>query len=87
MQKVQDEHNERLEKVRLVLHEKGINSAELMTSSAGDVKSAKLRPPRKVRYKYQGENGKTRTWAGQGCSPKVIAEQLAAGKSLDDFLI
>ena len=77
--------NERLEKVRVVLHEKGINSAELMTSSAGDVKSAKLRPPRKVRYKYQGENGKTRT--GQGCSPKVIAEQLAAGKSLDDFLI
>lgn len=85
--KVQDEHNERLEKLRLLLLEKGIDPAELVTSSAGDEKPARVRPPRTARYKYQSENGKTRTWTGQGRMPKVIAEQLAAGKSLDDFLI
>lgn len=85
--KVQDEHNERLEKLRLLLLEKGIDPAELVISSAGDEKPVKVRPPRKARYKYQSENGKTRTWTGQGRMPKAIAEQLAAGKSLDDFLI
>ena len=85
--KVQDEHNGRLEKLRLLLLEKGIDPSELVTSTAGDEKPAKARPPRTARYKYQSENGKTRTWTGQGRMPKVIAEQLAAGKSLDDFLI
>lgn len=85
--KVQDEHNERLEKLRLLLLEKGIDPAELVISSAGDEKPVKARPPRKARYQYQSENGKTRTWTGQGRMPKAIAEQLAAGKSLDDFLI
>jgi len=85
--KVQDDHNERLEKLRLLLLEKGIDPAELVTSTAGDEKPVKARSPRTARYKYQGENGKTRTWTGQGRMPKVIAEQLAAGKSLDDFLI
>ncbi|WP_312805856.1 H-NS family histone-like protein [Atlantibacter hermannii] len=85
--KVQDEHNERLEKLRLLLLEKGIDPSELVTSTAGDEKPVKARSPRTARYKYQSENGKTRTWTGQGRMPKVIAEQLAAGKSLDDFLI
>lgn len=85
--KVQDEHNERLEKLRLLLLEKGIDPAELVISSAGDEKPVKVRPSRKARYRYQSENGKTRTWTGQGRMPKAIAEQLAAGKSLDDFLI
>ncbi|QGU09848.1 H-NS histone family protein [Leclercia sp. J807] len=85
--KVQDEHNGRLEKLRLLLLEKGIDLAEPMISSAGDEKPVKVRPPRKARYQYQSENGKTRTWTGQGRMPKAIAEQLAAGKSLDDFLI
>ncbi|MDH6164818.1 DNA-binding protein H-NS [Leclercia adecarboxylata] len=85
--KVQDEHNERVEKLRLLLLKKGIDLAELVTSTAGDEKPVKARPPRTARYKYQSENGKTRTWTGQGRMPKAIAEQLAAGKSLDDFLI
>ncbi|QDK20746.1 DNA-binding protein [Leclercia adecarboxylata] len=85
--KVQDEHNERVEKLRLLLLEKGIDPAELVTSTADDEKPVKARPPRTPRYKYRSENGKTRTWTGQGRMPKAIAEQLAAGKSLDDFLI
>ncbi|HBR1297855.1 TPA: H-NS histone family protein [Klebsiella pneumoniae] len=85
--KVQDEHNERLEKLRLLLLEKGIDPAELVTSTVGDEKPVKVRPPRTARYKYQSENGKTRTWSGQGRMPKAIAEQLSTGKTLDDFLI
>ncbi|MDK4743874.1 H-NS family nucleoid-associated regulatory protein (plasmid) [Leclercia adecarboxylata] len=86
-QKVQDERNERLEKLRLLLPEKGIDPAEQVASPESDNKSVKVRTPRMARYRYQNENGKTRTWTGQGRMPKVIAEQLAAGKSLDDFLI
>ena len=32
-------------------------------------------------------NGETKTWTGQGRTPKPIAQALAEGKSLDDFLI
>lgn len=86
-QKAQDERNERLEKLRLLLLEKGIDPAELVTRSASDEKPEKVRTSRTARYKYQSANGKTKTWTGQGRMPKVIAEQLAAGKSLDDFLV
>lgn len=47
--KVQDEHNERLEKLRLLLLEKGIDPAELVPSPAGDEKPAKVGSPRKAR--------------------------------------
>ncbi|END4451164.1 H-NS histone family protein, partial [Escherichia coli] len=38
-------------------------------------------------YKYTDVNGETKTWTGQGRTPKALAEQLEAGKTLDDFLI
>uniref|UniRef100_UPI003977E581 H-NS family nucleoid-associated regulatory protein n=1 Tax=Salmonella TaxID=590 RepID=UPI003977E581 len=38
-------------------------------------------------YSFTDENGETKTWTGQGRTPKALAEQIAAGKSLDDFLI
>lgn len=38
--------------------------------------------------KYQFmEDGKIKTWNGRGRQPKPIAEALAAGRSLDEFLI
>ncbi|MCE9953521.1 H-NS histone family protein, partial [Aeromonas allosaccharophila] len=33
------------------------------------------------------EDGQEKTWTGQGRMPKAIAEAVAAGKALDDFLI
>lgn len=45
------------------------------------------RQPRPAKYKFIDVNGETKTWTGQGRTPKPIAQALAEGKSLDDFLI
>lgn len=61
-----------------------INSAAAPTAAAGATKSK--RAPRPAKYKYQ-EDGQEKTWTGQGRMPKAIAEQVALGKDLNDFLI
>ena len=60
----------------------GINPEELLGNSSG-----KKRQPRPAKYKFTDVNGETKTWTGQGRTPKPIAQALAEGKSLDDFLI
>ena len=67
---------------------------ELMTadellgnSSAAAPRAGKKRQPRPAKYKFTDVNGETKTWTGQGRTPKPIAQALAEGKSLDDFLI
>jgi DNA-binding protein H-NS len=40
---------------------------------------------RTVLPKYRDEAG--HTWAGRGLKPKWLAEAIAAGKSIDDFVI
>jgi DNA-binding protein StpA len=46
----------------------------------------KSREPRSAKYSFTDENGETKTWTDRAV-PKALAEQIAAGKSLDDFLI
>ncbi|QKJ09269.1 H-NS histone family protein (plasmid) [Yersinia massiliensis] len=41
---------------------------------------------RHVKYTYE-ENGEVKTWTGVGRKPKPIEAALAAGQSLDEFLI
>ncbi|CNI07901.1 DNA-binding protein [Yersinia kristensenii] len=41
---------------------------------------------RHVKYTYE-ENGEVKTWTGVGRKPKPIEAALAAGQTLDDFLI
>ena len=53
-------------------------------AAAGATKSK--RAPRPAKYKYQ-EDGQEKTWTGQGRMPKAIAEQVALGKDLNDYLI
>lgn len=86
-QTVQNERNEKLEKLRLMMLEAGIDPSELVAYSATSTKPKKERTARTARYQYQDENSQTKTWTGHGRTPKAIAEQIAAGKSLDDFLI
>ncbi|EFN3398350.1 H-NS histone family protein, partial [Escherichia coli] len=50
-------------------------------------RAGKKRQPRPAKYKFTDVNGETKTWTGQGRTPKPIAQALAEGKSLDDFLI
>ena len=66
----------------------GINPEELLgNSSAAAPRAGKKRQPRPAKYRYTDLNGESKTWTGQGRTPKPIAQALAAGKSLDDFLI
>ena len=65
---------EKLDALRKLMEEDGINPEELLGSF-------------QAKYSFTDENGETKTWTGQDRTPKALAEQIAAGKSLDDFLI
>ena len=90
--KIRAESAERLQKLAEfteMLKEAGIDPSELVGTAApakseGSTKAK--RAPRPAKYKYT-EDGQEKTWTGQGRMPKAIAEAVAAGKALDDFLI
>ena len=65
----------------------GISPEELLSITHATARSVKKRQPRPAKYRFIDLNGETKTWTGQGRTPKPIAQALAAGKSLDDFLI
>ena len=65
----------------------GISPEELLSITPATARSVKKRQPRLAKYRFIDLNGETKTWTGQGRTPKPIAQALAAGKSLDDFLI
>ncbi|QFI53939.1 H-NS family histone-like protein [Aeromonas simiae] len=85
----QEERKRKLAEFSELLQQAGIDPRELVGSAAAEkseVTSKSKRAPRPAKYKYQ-ENGQEKTWTGQGRMPKVIAEAVAAGGSIDDFLI
>ncbi|OEG04156.1 hypothetical protein BFG06_22165 [Aeromonas caviae] len=45
-----------------------------------------MHAPRPAKYKY-AEDGQEKTWTGQGRMPKAIAEAVANGRALEEFLI
>ena len=91
--KLREESAERLQQLAEfteLLKQAGIDPSELVGTAApakadGSANKAK-RAPRPAKYKYI-EDGQEKTWTGQGRMPKAIAEAVAAGKALDDFLI
>ncbi|MBH2846932.1 H-NS histone family protein, partial [Serratia marcescens] len=84
----QQARQEKLNALRKLMEEDGINPEELLGSfHAKPSATKKTREPRPAKYSFVDENGETKTWTGQGRTPKALAEQLAAGKSLDDFLL
>lgn len=76
----------KIEEYKELLRADGINVAELITIDAGTT-SERLRLPRPAKYKYIDADGQQRTWTGQGRQPSPITQAIAAGKTLDDFLI
>ncbi|MCX4051184.1 H-NS family histone-like protein [Aeromonas caviae] len=90
--KIRAESAERLQKLAEfteMLRDAGIDPSELVGTATtakaeGTVKSK--RAPRPAKYRYT-EDGQEKTWTGQGRMPKAIAEAVAAGKTLDDFLL
>ena len=90
--KLREESAERLQKLAEfteMLKQAGIDPSELVGTAAPakvDGSAQAKRAPRPAKYKYI-EDGQEKTWTGQGRMPKAIAEAVAAGKALEDFLI
>ncbi|MCW0506645.1 transcriptional regulator [Aeromonas piscicola] len=86
----QQERQRKLSEFTEMLQQAGIDPRELINSAAAPAAAAgatkSKRAPRPAKYKYQ-EDGQEKTWTGQGRMPKAIAEQVALGKDLNDFLI
>ncbi|MEI4956514.1 H-NS family nucleoid-associated regulatory protein [Aeromonas caviae] len=91
--KIRAESAERLQKLAEfteMLRDAGIDPSELVGTAApakadGSANKAK-RAPRPAKYKYN-EDGQEKTWTGQGRMPKAIAEAVASGRVLEEFLI
>lgn len=87
LQRQRAEQQETINTLLAMMRADGIDPEELLSMSAATSRSVKKRQPRPAKYRFTDTNGETKTWTGQGRTPKPIAQALAAGKSLDDFLI
>ena len=93
--KAQEEENarqERIAKYKELLEKEGISRQELAEILGLDVSEkvsgvSKKRSARPAKYQYVYENGVTKTWTGQGRTPKAIQAQLDQGKPLSSFEI
>lgn len=93
--KAQEEENarqERIAKYKELLEKEGISRQELAAILGLDVSEkvsgvSKKRSARPAKYQYVDENGVTKTWTGQGRTPKAIQAQLDQGKPLSSFEI
>lgn len=93
--KAQEEENarqERIAKYKELLEKEGISRQELAEILGLDVSEkvsgvSKKRSVRPAKYQYVDENGVTKTWTGQGRTPKAIQAQLDQGKPLSSFEI
>ena len=83
----QEEHQAKLEVFRQMLLEDGIDPSELVAGLTAPAQKKSARAPRPAKYKYTDTDGTEKTWTGQGRTPKVIADAIAAGKALEDFAI
>lgn len=76
---------ELIAKYKEELKAQGISLSELGLET--ETKVRKHRQPLPAKYKYVDENGETKTWTGQGRTPRVIQNALNAGKTLASFAI
>lgn len=69
-----------------IASEHGVSIEELMTrgSKATKSKSATRKP---VAPRYRNPDNQQETWTGRGKQPRWLAAKIAAGASLDSFLI
>lgn len=87
LQRQRAEQQEKINTLLALMQADGINPEELLSMTPATARPVKKRQPRPAKYRFTDLNGETKTWTGQGRTPKPIAQALAAGKSLDDFLI
>ncbi|CAQ84120.1 MULTISPECIES: histone-like nucleoid-structuring protein H-NS [Photorhabdus] len=84
-----EERTRKLEEVRKMILEQGIDPSELLqTMSAGKSAGKTKRAARPAKYQYVDTNGETKTWTGQGRTPAVIKKAIEEeGKTLESFLL
>lgn len=87
LQRQRAEKQEKINTLLELMKADGIDPEALLNITTATSRAVKKRPPRPAKYRYIDLNGETKTWTGQGRTPKPIALALAAGKTLDDFLI
>ena len=86
IQQEEKERQERIAKYKDLLKQEGITVDELAEILGAEV-PRKKREARPAKYQYVDENGGTKTWTGQGRTPKAIQTKLDKGQSLSDFEI
>ena len=86
IQQEEKERQERIAKYKDLLKQEGITVDELAEILGAEV-PRKKREARPAKYQYVDENGVTKTWTGQGRTPKAIQTKLDKGQSLYDFEI
>ena len=86
IQQEEKERQERIAKYKDLLKQEGITVDELAEILGAEV-PRKKRETRPAKYQYVDENGVTKTWTGQGRTPKAIQTKLDKGQSLSVFEI
>ena len=86
IQQEEKERQERIAKYKDLLKQEGITVDELAEILDAEV-PRKKREARPAKYQCVDENGVTKTWTGQGRTPKAIQTKLDKGQSLSDFEI
>ena len=90
--RIEQQELERREKVAALkeqVEKSGLTREELASLLLDGTQATdrKKRTPRPAKFQYTDENGKQKTWTGQGRTPKTIQDALDSGKSLSDFEI
>lgn len=82
------ERERKRQELLALIQAEGFDLSELATGESSESSTRVKKQGKKAPPKYQyTEDGETRQWSGRGRQPKPIADALASGKSLDDFLI
>jgi DNA-binding protein StpA len=70
-----------------LMKSEGISPDDFMVEVSGPSNNVKKRAARPAKYRFTDIGGEQKTWTGQGRMPKPLAQAIAEGKSLNDFLI
>ncbi|EMH4163563.1 DNA-binding protein StpA [Pluralibacter gergoviae] len=88
VREAEEKKREKINELLELMQADGIAPDELVATTTATKKSAtRKRAPRPAKYRYVDASGNEQSWTGQGRTPKPIADAIASGKSLDDFLI
>lgn len=88
MQSQQAEQQQKINALLELMKADGISPEDLLGKDVlKGASQPQKRQAREAKYRFTDVNGEQKTWTGQGRTPKPIANALANGQSLDDFLI